>query len=142
MTFPIIAAATAGVLLMLQQILMLSVGFTRTALSVGVGHGDNADLERVMRRHANLAENAAIFVVTLALLEFLVGQGFLVGISAAIFIAGRFAHAVAFTSRTGSHDVKEASAFLALRAMGAFATAFTGLATGGILVYQLAISTM
>lgn len=137
MTFPIIAAATAGVLLMLQQILMLTVGFTRTALKVGVGHGDNVVLERVMRRHGNLAENAAIFVVTLALLELLVGHGSLVAVPAAVFVSARIAHALGFTSRAGSHDVRRISAFLALRAGGAFATALTGLATGALLLWHI-----
>ena len=75
MEIPYTAAAVGAVLLILQLVLMMSTGIHRGKTLIGVGVGDDKDLERKMRRHGNLAENAAIFVVVLALTEGIVGGG-------------------------------------------------------------------
>lgn len=73
MEFPIVSAITAGALLIVQQLPMLKVGMCRTKVKTGVGYSEDPDLERLSRRHGNLAENTGIFVATLALLELLAG---------------------------------------------------------------------
>jgi uncharacterized membrane protein YecN with MAPEG domain len=130
MTFPIVTATAAAFLLILQQILMLSVGMRRVKLKQGVGHGADADLERLVRRHANLAENAAIFLVALALLELMTGQTMAVYAFAAVFACARIAHAIGFSSLAGSHLSDGNKAYLLLRSAGATLSALAGIALG------------
>ena len=47
-----------------------------------------------MRRHGNFAENAAIFVVSLALVEMLGAPRWFVAGLAALFVVGRVVHAI------------------------------------------------
>ena len=103
MEFPIIAATTAGILLVMQQALMLNVGMYRTKLKMGTGFGQNQDMERLARRHGNLAENAGIFIATLALLELYTGSGMVVQVLAGAFVLARVLHIVGFSSLAGSH---------------------------------------
>ncbi len=137
MTFPIISAALAGVLLILQQVLMLSAGTVRARTGQGVGINGDVELERKVRRHGNLAENAAIFLIGLTLLELLIGSGLTVEIFALVFLAARLSHALGFSTLRGSHgkiDGKPApggSIFVLLRAGGATLTALSGIALGG-----------
>ena len=137
MEFPAISAATAGVLLILQILLMLSVGMYRTKVKLGTGYGSDQNLERLGRRHGNLAENAAIFVVTLALLELRVGPTTAVLALASIFVAARLAHAVGFSSLAGSHLGEGNKLFVLLRSLGAGLTALTGLGTAGYLLFSV-----
>lgn len=140
MEFPIIAATTAGLLLIMQQALMLSVGMYRGKVKLGVGYGEDLDMQRLIRRHGNLAENAAIFIATLALLELYVGSGTVVYAFAIAFFAGRISHLLGFSSLSGSHLADGSKLFLFLRAGGAMTTAIVGLATGGYLVWQVAFA--
>lgn len=137
MTMPIISAGLAGILLILQQILMLSAGMYRGKHRIGVGHEGDPTLERLVRRHGNLAENAAIFVVALALLEILGTTGDTVLSLAGIFLAARLLHMFSFGSLAGSHGGEYAKdggrMFGLMRASGAILTALVGLATGGYL---------
>jgi uncharacterized membrane protein YecN with MAPEG domain len=92
-TMPVISAMTAGILIVGQMGLMLSVALTRMRTRKSLGEGDDALLRRV-RRHGNYAENAAIFVVSLALLEMIgADRSFVIGL-AALFVAGRVLHAI------------------------------------------------
>ena len=133
MDYPITAAAAAAVLLILQQVLMLTVGITRGKQGLGVGDGNDPDMLRKIRRHGNLAENAAIFVVTLALLEMLAGAGTGLTILAALFVGARVLHAIGFSNLAGSHggEHKGPKLYPAARAVGATLTALTGIAAGG-----------
>ena len=126
MEFPVVAATTAGILLVMQQALMLNVGMYRTKVRLGTGYGDDLDLERLSRRHGNLAENAGIFIATLALLELYIGSGDAVLWLAVAFVAARIAHMVGFSSLAGSHLKEGSKLFLLLRAGGATFTALVG----------------
>ncbi len=137
MTMPVISAGLAGILLVLQQILMLSAGSYRAKHRVGVGYDGDPNLERLVRRHGNLAENAAIFSIALALLEILGASGMTVLWLAGIFLAARLFHMFSFGSLAGSHGgehIKQGGrVFGLMRAVGAILTALIGLATGGYL---------
>lgn len=137
MTPPLITALTAAVLLFLQLALMLSVGLHRTRLRVGVGSGDDPHLERKIRRHGNLTENAGLFVIGLGLLELLGGSATAVIILAAVFVIGRLAHAVGFSSLVGSHLEAGSALFPSLRAMGAFTTLAAGIGVAVYLIYTV-----
>ena len=95
MTIPIIAAVAGAVLIILQALLMILVGIHRIRNRINLGTGDDPALERKIRRHGNLAENAALFIVVLALAEMTVVPNDIVAIIALIFIAGRILHAMA-----------------------------------------------
>lgn len=145
MDFPDIAAATAAVLLLLQQVLMLNTGLYRAKTGIGVGTGGDLTLERRMRRHGNLAENAAIFVAGLALLELYTGTTPVVMGFAAVFLAARLLHIVGFSTISGSHGPAGPGGpagrlFVAIRATGATGSALTGIALGGYLLALLAMS--
>jgi uncharacterized membrane protein YecN with MAPEG domain len=90
---PVISAITAGVLIIGQAGLLLAVVLRRRATRQALGDGD-ATLQRLVRRHGNFAENAAIFVASLALLEMLGAvRPFVIGL-ATLFIVGRLLHAI------------------------------------------------
>ncbi|MEM9605496.1 MAG: MAPEG family protein [Pseudomonadota bacterium] len=131
--FPLYTTALGSVLLVAQNLLMLNVGLYRGKIGQAVGTGGDATLERLVRRHGNLAENAAIFVAALALYELGNGQTALALWTGAAFGAGRLTHAVAFSSDAGSHLVNQTGsrrAFAALRASGAFLTTASGVVLG------------
>lgn len=141
MEFPVVAALVGGFLLILQQSLMMNTGSYRGKVQVGVGFGDDRHLERKIRRHGNLAENAAIFVVVLALTEMLTGGGATITAFGVVFVLARISHAVAFNSLAGSHDKDEGSKFfLIARMMGALASGLSGIALGLYLIYSVLTS--
>lgn len=128
---PIYSAALGAFIIVFQVILMVSVGIDR-GKGAFIGHEGNADLERKVRRHGNLAENSGLFLVVIALFEMLVGQTTYVATVCIIFAAARLLHAAGFSSLAGSHgqDLKGARrSFAAMRAMGAMGTLGTALAS-------------
>ncbi|AMO70670.1 MAPEG family protein [Sphingorhabdus sp. M41] len=134
MTIPIIAAAAGAVLIILQAILMILVGMHRIRHRVNLGTGDDLALERKIRRHGNLAENAALFIVMLALAEMTVVPNDVVRIIAIVFIVGRILHAIALSTVSGSHGAETGKIFQAFRAIGALATFGSFIALGSYLL--------
>lgn len=138
MNLPIYAAALAAFLVTLQAGLMFAVGYRRMK-GPPIGLGDDKDMERRVRRHGNLAENAGLFLAVLAIYELLVGQTSLVLGLCVLFAAARTLHAIGFSSLAGSHGDTQASAaglFLLARVLGAFGTLLTALgAAYGIVTY-------
>lgn len=137
---PLYAALLGGALLTLQILFMLSVGTYRSRAGKGAGVDGDMTLERLVRRHGNLAENAAIFVIVLALYELMFGQTLLALGTASVFFAARLLHAVGFASAAGSHlvDAKGAgSKFVLMRAAGAGLTALSSLVLGVGLVISV-----
>lgn len=137
MILPITAAFVAAILIVLQQSLMLNVGIYRGKANLGVGVGNDKRLERKHRRHANLAENSGIFVVTLAIAEIIGLPAVFLAWVGAVFVIGRMLHAIGFSSEAGSHLVEGPKIFVAFRAIGAFSTLLTGIALGLYMLYQL-----
>lgn len=137
MEFPVISATVAAILLIAQQVLMLNVGLYRAKTKKGVGVDGDEKLERLSRRHGNLAENAAVFIITLTMLELLGGSSEGVYWLAVVFVVARLCHAIGFMSPAGSHLGEGSKLFLVLRSGGATMTALTGLATGALLLFSL-----
>jgi hypothetical protein len=91
---PVISAITAGILVIGQMALLFAVVGVRRSIRQSLGDGGDQRLLRATRRHGNYAENAAIFVIGLALLEMMgADRLFVIGL-VAVFIAGRIAHAI------------------------------------------------
>lgn len=138
MTIPIITSITAGILLVFQQLLGVSVGMRRVSTTRGVGYGEDVNLERMIRRHGNLAENAAIFLVVLGLLEVIGVAGGVVMAFAGLFLVARASHAIGFSFLKGSHggEFQEGGrAAVLMRSAGAMITVLTGMAAGSFLTY-------
>jgi uncharacterized membrane protein YecN with MAPEG domain len=91
---PVVSAITAGVLIIGQMGLLLVVVIRRRGLRQALGDGGQPDMERAIRRHGNYAENAAIFVVALTLLEMFGAARWIVAWPAIIFVLGRISHAI------------------------------------------------
>lgn len=138
MAYPYTAALVGAFLYILQQGLMMNTGSYRGKAGIGVGFGDNRDLERKIRRHGNLAENAAIFIVILALTEMLVGTGPVVIAFGAVFALARVSHAFAFNSLGGSHEKIEGTRkYLLARLIGALLSGLTGILLSLFLIYSV-----
>ena len=140
---PIYAALLGGALLCLQIILMLTVGTYRSNSGKGVGVAEDVTLERLVRRHGNLAENAAIFVTVLALYELLFGQTWIALTAGIAFFVARLLHAFAFTSNSDSHLVDARGAgkkFVLMRVSGALLTALSSLALGITLIISILLN--
>ncbi|MBE9077804.1 MAPEG family protein [Romeria aff. gracilis LEGE 07310] len=138
MTVPVVSATVAAVLIILQQSLMIAAGMHRTKVGISAGVGNDANLERKVRRHGNLAENAALFVATLALAELCDIPKPVVAGFGSIFILSRMLHVFGFSSLAGSHLAEGSKAFLVMRAIGAGGTFLTGIVLGVFLVFSLA----
>jgi uncharacterized protein len=124
MAFPYITAVTAGIILILQIVLALTVSSGRG--NTGLGDGGNPDLHRAIRRHGNLAENAGLFIAGFALLELSkVNVLLLEGLSAA-FILVRLSHAFGM-SRPDTMNM--------FRAVGGIGTYLVGLILGAALLW-------
>jgi len=137
MTAPLISALVGSVLAIMQVIFMLSAGSHRAKTGIGVGTDGDLQLERKVRRHGNLAENAALFVVVLALAEMTVVPNNIVLILGVIFIIGRVFHAIAFASLAGSHGKEGSKLFKVTRWLGILGTAIGLLGVAGYLLFGI-----
>jgi len=117
---PLISGYTAVLLAMLQVTLMIKVGNARRASNIPLGDGGKPDLLMKIRRHANLAENAPLFLILLGFLESMNGPKMAVITLASVFLVARLSHAYALSGPDKP---------LAARAVGAFGTVF-GVAGG------------
>ncbi len=138
---PVIAAVTAAILLIVQQVLVVGIGKQRRKQKIGVGIGTDPDMERLVRRHGNLAENAPIFVISLAMLEMLVGSSIAVLVLAILFLIFRALHLIAFSSLGGSHGEAGARGYLKVRMVSVLGTMLCGIVTGVYLIVA-ALSTL
>ncbi len=130
MEFPIITAGVAGIIGIMQYVLMLTVGAVRGQRNLSFGDGGDEEFQKKIRRHGNLAENAALFIVLLALLELSGQYATLVMIFGGLFVIARISHAL---SMTGSLPA------VPLRPIGAIGTLISGLGTAGMLLYIAAM---
>ncbi len=72
----------------------------RSAL-VGIGHGGNEQLQRVVRAHANFAENVPFALVLLLLYELTGGTPWVLHTMGTTLLAGRLAHAWGLSRDSG-----------------------------------------
>jgi uncharacterized protein len=91
---PAVSAITAGVLILAQMVLLWATVLVRRRVRQSLGEAGDPALTRAVRRHGNFAENAAIFVVSLALVEMLGAPRWFVAGLAALFVIGRVVHAI------------------------------------------------
>jgi len=124
--FPYVTTTTAGFILILQLLLAFTVSGGRGKVDTWVGAGGHAPLERAIRRHGNLAENAGIFVVGFLLLELSRFSATLLVSLCVAFVVVRLFHAVGLSRENTNNP---------LRLIGGVGTYLTGLTLGGTLVW-------
>lgn len=135
LSLPIYTSLCAAALVLLQLTLMILVGNKRRIYTLSLGDGGYADLLMSIRRHGNLAENAALFVVTLGLVELLIGSTTAVMVLATAFVVVRIAHAVGISMGDGLNAGRAIGAFGTLLTMGITAV----LLTYHVLTYQVIV---
>ncbi|MGF1512422.1 MAG: MAPEG family protein [Elainellaceae cyanobacterium] len=131
----------AAYLLVLQQGLMFAVGLYRTKTKRGMGAKDDLTLERMVRRHGNLAENAGIFIASITLLELQTGSTLLVLALCLAFAIARTLHTIGFSSAYGAYRMDAQGAnllFLGARALGAMVSGLSGVVCGFAIAIALA----
>ena len=123
---PVISALTAGILILLQTALMFAVVNQRRTHGPSLGEGTDPNLIRAARRHGNLAENAAIFIACVALLEMLGGGRLWVEVLCGAFLLARLLHAGGLSMKNTVNP---------LRIVGVVLTVAVGLSLGVRLIF-------
>lgn len=123
---PLYTGLFAATLMTLQIILMGLVIARRGSSNVLIGTGGIDAVEKSVRAHGNLIENAPIFLICLALIELVGGEGIWVIVLGCAFIVGRVMHAVGLSVSAGVSI---------LRLVGTLASMITMLVAAGYLVY-------
>ena len=106
------AALWAGLNLILLLVLSVRVVRIRRKERIGLGHGDNPELERAVRAFGNASEYIPSALVALALLALLAAPAGLVHALGVTFTVGRVAHAVGL-SRSGGATLPRAVGVIA-----------------------------
>ncbi|WP_296818430.1 MAPEG family protein [Brevundimonas sp.] len=88
-----ITSITAAILAVMITAMSLGVSLRRQKLQVAVGHGDDHDLNRRIRAHANAIETVPLGLILLGLVEMADFIGLFVWLLAALLVLGRVAHA-------------------------------------------------
>jgi uncharacterized protein len=120
-SLPVISALTAGILIVIQMVLMIGVVLSRRKNRQSLSDGGQPDLMKAVRRHGNFAENAAIFVAGFTLLELMGASRTELEIMSAIFVAGRLSHAIGLSLPRSVNT---------LRTLGVTSTFLVGIALG------------
>src|ERR1700722_20576335 len=90
-----------------------------------LGDGGNQQVLQAIRRHGNLAENAAIFIAGFTLMEMLGGSRIELQILCAVFVLARISHAVGLSMQNTVNP---------FRIVGIIATLAVGVALGVSLI--------
>jgi hypothetical protein len=98
----IVTALYTGLTGLLLLILALRVAMVRLREQVSLGVAQNRRLEQRVRAHGNLAENAPIALLMLAVLELLAAAPLLLHLLGGSFFIGRVLHAWGLSSHSGS----------------------------------------
>ena len=111
-----LAAAVLGILVV---VLAARVSVLRVRHKVSLGDGDNRELSRAIRSHANTVEFVPLFLVMLLAYELIIGPCMYAAGVAGVFVAGRLLYAWGMARRTltRSRQIGAASSYLALIAM-------------------------
>jgi uncharacterized membrane protein YecN with MAPEG domain len=122
---PVISAFTAGILILLQTALVFAAVNQRRQHGPSLGESPDINVTRAVRRHGNLAENAAIFIACVALLEMLGGGRLWVEALCAAFVIARLLHAFGLSLKNTVNG---------FRVVGVVLTVAVGIALGGRLI--------
>jgi uncharacterized membrane protein YecN with MAPEG domain len=96
-----ITAIYASLLAVLYIVLSYRVAQRRMRFQVGLGTGQNAELERAIRIHGNFAEYIPLALLLLAFFESGGGAAWTVHLAGAGLLIGRMMHTVGLTQTSG-----------------------------------------
>ena len=91
----------AGLYTLLVIFLALRVVKWRTEHKIGLGHGENIQLQQRVRAHANAVENMPLALILLASLELTGASPFLIHVLGATFLLSRLMHAWGISHSSG-----------------------------------------
>ena len=94
-------AATAGAVGILQVLLALYTSRGRAKFKTGLGDGGHEELERRIRMHGNLTENAPMFLILLGLVESSGLHPWLATVLGPVFVVCRVSHAYGLSATFG-----------------------------------------
>ena len=126
MIYPVITAIAAGIIINLQMILMMICGSSRYKHKQGLGDQGQPELLARIRSHGNLAENSAIVLLVLGLLEMAGISQTIIIAAASAFVIGRILHPIGLFKTPGTSIP---------RAVGVATTGIIGMAGGLYLIY-------
>jgi len=110
--FPVVAAIVTALTGLLAAALVVQVIRARVRLGVNAGDGGHAALAQAIRAHANLAEQAPLLLLLLALAEASgVWRNAIVGLGA-VFMVARLASAWGLSHSLGASSPRQAGAGL------------------------------
>jgi uncharacterized protein len=111
---PMVSSFTAGLIIIMQMALALSVVIARARTRQSIGDGGNQQLLLAIRRHGNFAENAGIFIACFTLLEIIGGGGPWLMILCAGFVVGRIGHIIGLSMKRTVNPFRAAGIFLTI----------------------------
>ena len=126
MIYPVITAIATGIIINLQMILMMICGKSRYKHMQGLGDKGQPELLARIRSHGNLAENSAIVLLVLGLLEMAGINQVIIIVAASAFVIGRILHPIGLFKTSGSSIP---------RALGVATTGIIGMFGGLYLIY-------
>lgn len=116
----------------LLALILLALSFRtlrlRHKLRIGIGHGNDPQMERAMRVHANFCEYVPISLLLLFFLETLTGSGWWIHALCLALLAGRAIHAFGVSQVEENYQLRVAGMALTF-------TAFLSAALGIFLTY-------
>lgn len=92
----------AGLLALFYVALSLRIIRYRRHFKVGIGHGEERELHRAIRVHANYAEYVPIALMLMLILELNQTQDWLMHLLGTTLLLGRFLHAMGLSKKTGT----------------------------------------
>ncbi len=111
LSFPTITALTLGATIILQMGLGMRTSMGRLKFSQSVGDGGKSAMVARVRSHGNLAENAPIILMTLALLEASGANSYGIVALAAVFFVGRLLHPIGMAMKKSPNAPRFLGAF-------------------------------
>ena len=123
--FPVITAMTLGATIILQMGLGMRTSMGRLKFSQSVGDGGKPEMVARIRSHGNLAENAPIVLMTIALLEATGANSTGITALAVVFLIARLLHPIGISMKKSPN---------APRFLGTFSTYILGIISGGWLL--------
>lgn len=127
LTFPVYSALLAGFCGVLSIILALRISVVRIREQVSLGDGGVSELNKRIRAHANLLENAPIFIIITVLLEASGFSSFAIAIMCGLFGVARISHAI---------GISGGGPYFQFRRVGAALTMLLVMVAGLILLYH------
>jgi uncharacterized membrane protein YecN with MAPEG domain len=96
-----VSATYASVLAIIFIVLSYRVARRRMRFQVGLGTGDNRELERAVRIHGNFAEYVPLALVLLVIYEMGGAPAWAVHLAGAVLLVARLLHAFGLTQSSG-----------------------------------------